>query len=63
MLIGTVEAAKRLKISDAHVRRLCKSKEIPANKVGKSWVLNSEDLETYVPAARGRKRKDNQITF
>lgn len=52
MSITTQEAAERLKITDARVRRLILDGRLPAKKFGKrSWMIEEQDLELL----KGRK--------
>jgi excisionase family DNA binding protein len=44
------EAAARLGITPAHVRRLCLDGVLPAEKFGRDWILKPADVE----AARAR---------
>ncbi len=42
MLIGSQEAAERLRISQRRIRRLCQTGQIPAQKIGRDWLINPE---------------------
>jgi len=42
------EVAKLLKLSKITIYRLIKTGEIPAYKIGASWRINKEDLESYI---------------
>ena len=41
------EAAKQLNISEQRIRTLCRNNELSARKIGSSWVINSESLQSY----------------
>lgn len=41
------EAASLLQVSEQRVRTLCRNNSIGARKVGNSWLINQESLETY----------------
>lgn len=41
------EAAKQLKISEQRIRTLCRNNELSARKVGNSWVIDSDSLQSY----------------
>jgi DNA (cytosine-5)-methyltransferase 1 len=41
------EAAKQLNISEQRIRTLCRNNELSARKIGNSWVINSESLQSY----------------
>ncbi len=53
------DAAQRLGLSVAMVRRYCESGEIPATKIGRDWSLRQRDVELFAakPRRRGRKKK------
>ena len=59
-LLSSAEVAKRLGIHHYSVCRIINQGRLPAQMIGKSWVVREEDLEefeiTYV-ARRGRPRK------
>ena len=59
-LISTAEVARRLGIHHYSVCRIIRDGRLPAQMIGKSWVVVSEDVEelekTY-EARRGRPRK------
>lgn len=52
-LIGTKEAAKILSMEQDSLKRLARLGRIPAKKVGKSWVFQSEEVENYRPSPVG----------
>ena len=41
------DAAKRLGISEQRVRTLCRSGEISAEKIGRSWIIEGKEIERY----------------
>tara|TARA_Y100000296_G_scaffold84898_1_gene119498 strand:+ start:1254 stop:2675 length:1422 start_codon:yes stop_codon:yes gene_type:complete len=41
------EAAKQLNISEQRIRTLCRNNELSARKIGNSWVINRESLQSY----------------
>lgn len=43
-LLTTGEAAKILRISERHIRRLIKADLIPARKVGRSFIIQASQL-------------------
>jgi len=47
-LIDTREAARRLRCTIRHVRRLASSGIIPAIKIGRDWVIIDNDLSLKV---------------
>lgn len=55
MLIGTSEAAKRLKISERRLRALLDDGRIPALRVSGRWVIDTDDLAQHgFPRLQGR---------
>ena len=43
--ITTKEASERLNLSDAHIRRLIKSGDIKAVKLGHDWLIEIKSLD------------------
>ena len=68
----TDEAAKRLHMDAAHVRRLCDSGTLKAHKYGRNWWITPGALATFIkkraaapqttgwPAGKPRKAKHNE---
>ena len=56
-VIGTIEAARRLGISDARVRALIMSGRLKATKVGGAWLIDPKDLNAVKDRKVGRPRK------
>jgi excisionase family DNA binding protein len=58
-LLSPSQAAKRLGLKPAMVRRHCQYGELKATKVGSRWVIREEDLEAFAakPRQRGPKTK------
>jgi excisionase family DNA binding protein len=46
--LGIPEVAELLQIHPVTLRAMCKSGEIPAVKVGKSWVMLEDDLRDWI---------------
>jgi excisionase family DNA binding protein len=59
-LMTIPEAAERLGLSVAMVRRYCSSGKLPAQKVGRDWTVRQRDVERFAlsPRRRGRKPAD-----
>lgn len=57
-LITVEEAATRLGLSVATVRRRCGSGELPAERVGRSWLIDS----TRLPATKATKKRSRPAT-
>ena len=55
-LLSTPEAAQRLGLSEAMVRRYCAMGRLPAQKVGKSWAIQRREVERFAanPRPAGR---------
>ncbi|HKR13322.1 MAG TPA: helix-turn-helix domain-containing protein [Pyrinomonadaceae bacterium] len=56
-LIGTTEAAKRLGISTNRVRDLIASGRLKAQKIGREYAINLNDLNAVKNRTPGRPRK------
>jgi excisionase family DNA binding protein len=58
-VIGTTEAAKRLKLTVGRIRTMIGSGLLPAQKVGRDWLIDEADLEAFAKIERkpGRPRK------
>ena len=48
MNLSTTEVAQRLRSSNQFVRVLINNNELPASKVGRTWVIESNDLKKWV---------------
>jgi DNA (cytosine-5)-methyltransferase 1 len=46
-LLDVEATARRLNLSEQQVRNLCRSGKLPAEQVGKSWILRDDDIEDY----------------
>lgn len=59
-MLTTQVVAKRLNISDAHLRKLIGKGEIPATKIGRDWIINEADLDKteYVKGKHREKKLD-----
>ncbi len=51
------EAAKILKVSARRVRALIQAKRLPAQKVGRDWIIMEPDLELVKDRKPGRPKK------
>ena len=56
-LISCIEAAKKLKIDDSRVRQLIRAGRLPAQKVGRSWIIDPKDLKLVKDRKPGRPKK------
>lgn len=57
-MLSTNEAAVRLKVSVQRVHQLIKEESLPAQKVGRDYVINEDDLKLVEDRPKvGRPRK------
>jgi excisionase family DNA binding protein len=56
-LLTIPEAAERLGLSVAMVRRYCSTGKLPAQKVGRDWAVRQRDVERFAASPRRRGRK------
>ncbi len=56
-LLSTAEAAEKLKISPVRVRQLVREGRLPANKVGRDFVILESDLKLVSERKPGRPPK------
>ena len=56
MLLTTAQAATRLGITPGRVRVLIRSGRLPAEKVGRDWVIDETDLQSVSVRKPGRPR-------
>lgn len=47
-LLSVNDVAKELKVSDQYARRLINNNKLPADRVGKQWVVSREELNNYI---------------
>ena len=55
MLISTAEVAQRLGIHHFSVCRIIRRGGLPAQLIGKSWVVREEDVEELAKAYEARR--------
>lgn len=53
--LTAAEAAKVLRVGPWQVIKLCRAKELPATKPGKSWLIDPADLDAYLAAHHNRE--------
>ncbi|HZW05009.1 MAG TPA: type II toxin-antitoxin system HicB family antitoxin [Anaerolineaceae bacterium] len=51
-LLTIPEAAEHLGLSTAMLRRYCSSGRLPAQRIGKGWVIRRHDIERFAAAPR-----------
>ena len=61
-LLTEPEAAERLGLSIAMVRRYCSLGKLPAQKMGRDWTIRRGDIERFAAAPRrsGRPSQEAQ---
>ncbi len=56
-LLGTKEASERLAVSQQRIQALIKNGQLPAEKVGRDWLIKERDLELVQNRQAGRPKK------
>jgi excisionase family DNA binding protein len=56
-LLGTKEASERLAVSQQRIQALIKNGQLPAEKVGRDWLIKENDLELIRNRRAGRPKK------
>jgi excisionase family DNA binding protein len=59
---STTEAAQQLGLSQAHIRRLMESAQMPGRKVGRDWIIFSLDYKRKRKPKGYRKLSDYSIS-
>ena len=58
-ILTTAQAAKILGVNDSRVRQLILAGRLPAQKLGRDWIIYEKDLSKVVDRKPGRpKRKE-----
>jgi excisionase family DNA binding protein len=57
MMFNTIKAAKALGVSPRRVLALIKSGRLPAQKLGRDWIIKSSDLKLVSIRKPGRPPK------
>jgi len=55
-ILTTAQAAKILKVNDSRVRQLILSGRLPAQKLGRDWVIQEKDLIKVADRKPGRPK-------
>lgn len=55
-LLSVAEAAHRLGLGTAMVRRYCSTGDLPAKKISRDWVIGERDLDKFAEKIRSRGR-------
>ncbi len=56
--LNTTQAGKKLGISRIRVRQLINKGRLPAEKVGRDWVIKEKDLKKVMNRKPGRPKKN-----
>ncbi len=56
-LLGTKEAAERLAVSQQRIQALIRNLQLPAEKVGRDWLIKESDLDLVRNRQPGRPKK------
>jgi excisionase family DNA binding protein len=57
-LLGTKEASERLAVSQQRIQALIKNGKLPAEKIGRDWLIKENDLELVKNRQAGRPKKE-----
>jgi excisionase family DNA binding protein len=57
-LLNTQEAAKKLGVNHSRVRQLISGGRLPAQKIGRDWIIKESDLKKVADRKPGRPRKN-----
>ncbi len=60
-LLSVAEAAYRLGLSVAMVRRYCSTGDLLAKKIGRDWVIGERDLNAFAEKSRQRGRPKHNL--
>lgn len=59
-ILTTKQAARALGINDSRVRQLILSGRLPAQKIGRDWIIQEKDLKKVSNRKPGRPRKERK---
>lgn len=57
-ILSTKEAAKKLKVSAIRVRQFIREGRLPAQKVGRDYIIKEKDLEKVEDRQPGRPKNE-----
>lgn len=60
-ILSTAEAAKKLKISAIRIRQLISEGRLPAQKVGRDYIIQEKDLALVADRQTGRPAKNKDV--
>ncbi len=56
-LLTIPQAARRLGLDVSMVRRYCAGGRIPAQRIGRDWLIRAQDLDRFIRRPSGRPAK------
>lgn len=59
-MLTTIDAAKKIGVTDARIRQIIADGRLKADKFGGSFVIAEKDLAKYKPNKRGPKPKSRK---
>lgn len=59
-ILSTAEAAEKLNVSAIRIRQMIRGEKLPAQKVGRDYIIFEKDLDSVVrrPAGRPARTKE-----
>jgi len=57
MNLTTAQAARLRNVDPSTIRRWCESEKLKAIKMGRDWIIDSDDLAEFQPAKVGRPKE------
>lgn len=57
-LLSAAEAAARLGVTSRRVLALIELRRLPAEKIGRDWVIREADVDAFAPRPSGRPKKE-----
>ena len=60
-LLTVAQAAQRLSLGVAMVRRYCANGQLPATKIGRDWAILQTDIEAFAAITRQRGKHLRQV--
>lgn len=60
-LVGTTKAAELLGVSENRIRQLINSGQLPAERIGRTFVIRRRDVEAFAALPPGRPRYPRRV--
>ncbi|MGL5479161.1 MAG: helix-turn-helix domain-containing protein [Clostridium sp.] len=61
MILKVNEVAKRIGATVPYTRELCRRGDIKSHKLGKEWIINSEDVDKYLGVTTSEEEYRKEI--